>query len=72
LPSGAINYLSGLLIGDELRASPKGAQPVLIGDAALCHRYQQAMRLCGIAAQPGPEMAVAAGLFRIARHEGKS
>jgi 2-dehydro-3-deoxygalactonokinase len=71
LPAGAArDYLSGLLIGDELRAAPAGAEPLLIGEPALCARYQRAMRLCGITARIAPPGAAAAGLWRIARDAG--
>jgi 2-dehydro-3-deoxygalactonokinase len=68
--NGAIDYLSGLLIGDELRAAPEGARPLLIGELSLCHRYQRAMRLCGIHATIADPGATAAGLWRIARRAG--
>lgn len=63
---GARDYLSGLLIGDELRAAPFGVEPLLIGEAALCARYRRAMRLCGIEASIAAPGAAAAGLWRIA------
>jgi 2-dehydro-3-deoxygalactonokinase len=68
--SGALDYLSGLLIGDELRSAPEGAQLVLIGKAALCRRYQRAMCLCGIGATIAEPGATAAGLWRIACQAG--
>lgn len=64
---GAIDYLSGLLIGDELRAAPPQAVPILVGEAALCSRYRRAMQVCGMTATLGPDNAVAAGLLAIAR-----
>jgi 2-dehydro-3-deoxygalactonokinase len=64
--SGALEYLSGLLIGDELRSAPEGVQPLLIGEASLCRRYQRAMRLCGIDATIATPDVTAAGLWRIA------
>jgi 2-dehydro-3-deoxygalactonokinase len=67
---GARDYLSGLLIGDELRAAPARAEPLLIGEPALCARYQRAMRLCGMTARIAPPDAAAAGLWRIARVAG--
>jgi len=68
--AGARDYLSGLLIGDELRAAPRGAEPLLIGDPALCARYRRAMGLCGLVARIAPPGAAAAGLWRIARDAG--
>jgi 2-dehydro-3-deoxygalactonokinase len=67
---GARDYLSGLLIGDELRAAPDGAEPLLIGEAALCALYLRAMQLCGMAARIAAPGAAAAGLWRIARDAG--
>jgi 2-dehydro-3-deoxygalactonokinase len=74
-PGGAIAFLSGLLIGDEIRTASTafaeaGVVPVLIGEAALCDRYRLAFDLCGIAARVAPPGAAAAGLWRIARHAG--
>jgi 2-dehydro-3-deoxygalactonokinase len=69
--SGALDYLSGLLIGDELRSAAKeGAHPLLIGAAPLCRRYQRAMKLCGIEASIADPGATALGLWRIARCAG--
>ena len=68
--SGAIDYLSGLLIGDELRSAPEGAPLLLIGEASLCRRYRRAMRLCAIHAKIANPGATAAGLWRIARCAG--
>jgi 2-dehydro-3-deoxygalactonokinase len=68
--SGARDYLSGLLIGDELRAAPDGARPVLIGEAALCRRYERAMRRCGIHATMTDPGTTALGLWRIAGRAG--
>jgi 2-dehydro-3-deoxygalactonokinase len=68
--SGARDYLSGLLIGDELRAAPDGARPLLIGEAALCRRYERAMRRCGIHATMADPGATALGLWRIAGRAG--
>ncbi|CAH2602918.1 putative 2-dehydro-3-deoxygalactonokinase DgoK1 [Rhodovastum atsumiense] len=71
----SLDYLSGLLIGDELRtalaAPPETAGPLaLVGDAALCDRYARAIALFG-----GPDPIVlgdtaTSGLWRIARDAG--
>jgi 2-dehydro-3-deoxygalactonokinase len=72
LPAEAArDYLSGLLIGDELRAAPRGAHPLLIGDPALCERYRRAMHLCDIPARIAAPGAAAAGLWRIAMERAK-
>jgi 2-dehydro-3-deoxygalactonokinase len=68
--SGALDYLSGLLIGDELRSAPKGARLLLVGEASLCRRYWRATRLCGIHATIANPGVTAAGLWRIARRAG--
>ncbi len=68
--SGALDYLSGLLIGDELRSAPKGARLLLVGEASLCRRYRRAMRLCGIHATTANPGVTAAGLWRIACRAG--
>ncbi|HJS84012.1 MAG TPA: 2-dehydro-3-deoxygalactonokinase [Acetobacteraceae bacterium] len=64
--SGALDYLSGLLIGDELRSAPKGVQLLLVGEASLCRRYRRAMRLCGIHVTLADPGVTARGLWRIA------
>ena len=66
----AADYLSGLLIGDELHAAPADSNPLLIGEAPLCRRYARAMQLCGISARIAEPGAAAAGLWRIARAAG--
>jgi 2-dehydro-3-deoxygalactonokinase len=71
-PSEVLDYLSGLLIGDELRSAliePDPA-PLLIGDPGLCGRYVRAFARFGIAgAETIPDAAVA-GLWRIATAAG--
>ncbi|MFT8680332.1 2-dehydro-3-deoxygalactonokinase, partial [Gluconacetobacter sp.] len=71
LPAAAsLPYLSGLLIGDEIRsalAAGHGAgRLALIGDAALCARYRRALSHFGITDVPAIEGAAEAGLWRIA------
>lgn len=68
--SEVLDYLSGLLIGDEIRsalAEPgPGPAPLLIGEPGLCARYARALARFGIAgAETIPDAAVA-GLWRIA------
>ncbi|MCK8787216.1 2-dehydro-3-deoxygalactonokinase [Roseomonas sp. NAR14] len=53
LPAAAsLDYLSGLLIGDELRAALPVGEPgiplALIGDPALCRRYRRAFARLGL------------------------
>lgn len=69
----SLDYLSGLLIGDELRGAMGSGSPLaLIGDPALCARYRQAMRLIGAAEAPiiDAAEATAAGLWDVARQAG--
>ena len=67
----SLDFLSGLLIGDELRAAPAAAAPVLafIGEASICERYLRAAKRAGMTGAivdgAGP-----AGLWEIARLAG--
>lgn len=67
-PSALASYLSGLVIGEELRASgPSGEPVVLVGSAALTARYALALRTLGQEARAlGPE-AGWRGLHALAR-----
>ena len=65
------SYLSGLLIGHEVRATmPHGARVVLVGAAQLCGLYVQAIEACGGEAVPAEEDAAALGLGAIGRRLG--
>jgi len=68
----SLEYLSGLLIGEELRCGlMTGARPdALIGDATLCHRYDVAFSLFDIHDIPIIDGAAHAGLFSIAKRAG--
>ena len=69
----SLDYLSGLLVGEELRSAlsdDDGVEPVLVGDAALCERYRRALALFGRRAQTAGEGAAAAGLWQIAARAG--
>ena len=62
------SYLSGLLIGHEVRATmPAGAAFVLVGAAQLCGLYAQAIEACGGGARWQDEDAAALGLAAIGR-----
>jgi 2-dehydro-3-deoxygalactonokinase len=64
----AASYLSGLLIGHEVRAAMQGQAVVhLVGTAALCSLYAQAIHACGGEAKIGNEDAAALGLAAIGR-----
>ena len=67
------DYLSGLLIGHEIRAGLASAAQqgpmILVGDAALCGRYQLALAACDPALQQrvrmGPSQASVEGFARL-------
>jgi 2-dehydro-3-deoxygalactonokinase len=62
------SYLSGLLIGHEVRAArPQGQRVRLIGAAALCSLYARAIAACGGEANIEDEDAAARGLALIGR-----
>ena len=75
---GVGDYLSGLLLGAEiaaggrwLRRRARAASPViLVGEAALCERYERALACAGIDATMAPPHAAARGLWRVARRAG--
>lgn len=62
------SYLSGLLIGHEVRAAmPDAALVHLVGAAALCSLYAQAIKACGGYATMEDEDSAARGLAAIGR-----
>jgi 2-dehydro-3-deoxygalactonokinase len=62
------SYLSGLLIGHEVRtAMPHAARVHLVGTATLCALYAQAIEACGGTAHVEDEDAAALGLDAIGR-----
>ena len=64
--------LSGLLIGEELRAQalPAGQPVTVLGSAALAQRYQRALAACGHPVRLAPEDATWQGLLAVARAAG--
>ena len=66
--AAAASYLSGLLIGHEVRAAAPAGTVHLIGDEALCSLYAQAIAQCGGVSQLGPPDAAARGLALIGAH----
>ena len=66
----SLEYLSGLLIGDELRAglARSGRPAALIGDPTLCARYVAALEQFGIEGMPVLADSAPAGLWAIAQH----
>jgi 2-dehydro-3-deoxygalactonokinase len=62
------SYLSGLLIGHEVRATmPQGSHVHLVGAAHLCNLYAQVIEVCGGRATAEDEDAAALGLAAIGR-----
>jgi 2-dehydro-3-deoxygalactonokinase len=69
----SLDYLSGLLVGEELRCAlpaAGGATLRLVGDPALCTRYRRALALFGHEAEVAAADAAAQGLWQIARRAG--
>jgi 2-dehydro-3-deoxygalactonokinase len=65
----ASSYLSGILIGHEVRANSREGEPVhLIGEPALCKLYAIALGACGVESTIEPEGAALRGLLRIAEN----
>jgi len=71
---GLADYLSGLLLGAEIRDAlalwPGRAALGLIGEPALCARYQRALEIAGVRVHAVIADAAAQGLWRIAVHAG--
>ena len=71
--AGVASYLSGLLLGAEVRearhsfgARVSGGSVLLLGSAALCDLYAEALAFAGLSAERGPDDAAARGHWRIA------
>ncbi len=73
-PAGLAAYLSGLLIGSELREGHRmfgEAEAVgLIGEPELVRRYREALTACGCEGEALPGDLAARGLFLLARRAG--
>ena len=71
---GAASYLSGLLIGHEVRSAtadlPAGATIQLVGTADLCDRYAEALGLLGFVPNAPEGDWALAGLRRVAEETG--
>jgi 2-dehydro-3-deoxygalactonokinase len=67
-PAQAPSYLSGLVIGDELRSRQlaRGDRVVIVGTDALTQRYQRALAQCGVRAQCIGAQAMWRGLHEMA------
>jgi 2-dehydro-3-deoxygalactonokinase len=79
LPRNALaDYLSGLLLGNELVSAlaasqttrDAGAPLVLLGDAALCRRYARALKFFGAAVHATLDDTAPRGLWEFARAAG--
>ncbi len=77
LPAAAtLDYLSGLLVGEEIRSAvagePGGHLPsiVLVGEPALCGRYQEAIAAMNLPAARVLADSAAAGLWQVAKAAG--
>lgn len=63
--AAAAHYLSGILIGHELRATAWAGKVVIVGTGGLAMRYRKAFAFLGINADVAPEDAAASGLYRL-------
>lgn len=61
----ATHYLSGILIGHELRATAWAGKVVIVGTGVLTMRYRKAFAFLGMHADVAPEDAAATGLYRL-------
>ena len=70
--AASLDYLSGLIIGGELRDALGDAMApdALVGDAALCARYMAALALFGIPDVPRIDRAAPTGMWQIAHAAG--
>ncbi len=69
--AGSASYLSGLLIGHEVRAAMRASDLVtLLGAPGLCGLYAAAIKILGGLAVIGPANAAALGLAAIGRMAG--
>jgi 2-dehydro-3-deoxygalactonokinase len=72
----SLEYLSGLMVGEEIRCARQAGPAtdelprLLVGDAALCRRYQRALSLFGLRSLPAADGAAPAGLWQIATSAG--
>jgi 2-dehydro-3-deoxygalactonokinase len=68
--AGLASYLSGLLIGHEIRAAAPSAPVAVIGAADLTRLYCRAFARCGVPARPITGEPAPRGLWAIARSLG--
>ena len=65
--TAATHYLSGILIGHELRVTAWAGRVVIVGTGVLAMRYRKAFAFLGMDADVAPEDAAATGLYRLGR-----
>lgn len=63
--AAGVDYLSGILIGHELRATDWAGHVIIVGTGTLASRYRKAFAMLGIAADIAPDNAAAHGLYRL-------
>jgi len=68
--SSLASYLSGILIGHEIRAAAPPAPVAVIGEAVLVRLYCRAFARCGIPSRPVAGEPAPRGLWAIARASG--
>jgi len=71
-PPQSASYLSGLLIGEELRTQPLEQEVVLIGAPALAARYALALKAAGVSTRTLGAEATWAGLLALRAATGDS
>lgn len=75
-PTSVADYLSGLLIGDELRIAvaagwtDASSSVHMVGEGALCDRYLRAASIFGLSIHQAPDATTSHGLWRIADAAG--
>jgi 2-dehydro-3-deoxygalactonokinase len=70
-PAPSASYLSGLLIGEELRTQSAGSEVILIGAPALTTRYALALKETGVATRTLGAEATWAGLAALSAALGE-
>ena len=72
-PEGLADFLSGMLVGIEIGAAVRNGRPArvtLLGDEALCRRYETGLALAGIASARAAADATTRGQWRVAQRAG--
>jgi 2-dehydro-3-deoxygalactonokinase len=72
-PAALPDFLSGLLIGAEIGGATRQGKPTtvtLLGEDALCARYEAALGIAGIASSRAPADATTRGQWRVAAQAG--